>query len=234
MRAARQGQGEGAEQEAERQPEPEGEHVHLARGAVRVPEEGGDLGEAADRRQDPDPVTHLQLHVVEGEQLHVAAPHAGDHRVEPALEVELAERTGRDLRVRDEDAAQVELAPVEVDPLLHGRAQPFGDARELARRPDDGDEVRGTEPGLVRHERGDPVSLEPPEDHAPAQPPDELLHRERADVLRDAHGDVGERLVGRPQLGEPPPLARQVGPEHPQPEEDGQDDADDPLGYAME
>ena len=119
------------EQQPERHPEAERQRVDLAERPQRVAEERRDLLHARTRGDDADLVAELERHRRVGDEVDVSAAHARGGRAEALVEAELSEPAARDRLLGHGDAAEIDVAAVELrllvaleadlrDHLLHG------------------------------------------------------------------------------------------------------------------
>jgi hypothetical protein len=153
---AGQRDGDEPDEQPDRQAHAEGERVDLADLALGVAEQRGDVRQLAARRDHPHPVAELEHEAVVGEEVQVAATHAGDDAVEPAGHVQVAHRAPGRLGVGDEEAAEADGAAVVGEVLADLVAQPVAGLGHRLGGPDDDHPVprqqllvRGDDPGAV-------------------------------------------------------------------------------------
>lgn len=139
-----------SERQARGDAQAEREHVDLAERAVRVAEEPGDLGHALARADDAHAVAELEQHLRIGDEVDVAAPHPRDRCLVAFVEIEVREPPACDAPARDDDPPEVELAPVELDPVAGLVAELRDDLLDVYRPADDGQDVAGLRRDLVR------------------------------------------------------------------------------------
>jgi hypothetical protein len=99
--------------------------------ARRIAQEPRHIADGGAVREDANPVAELHDRVVIGHEVHVAAPQARHDRAEAPREVEVAQRMSRDVAVRDEDPAHVQLTVIAIDALARDVTEPGDSVSDL-------------------------------------------------------------------------------------------------------
>ncbi len=96
----------------------------------------GQVAHPAARRDDAQPVAQLQVQVVAGEQVQVAAPDPGDDPTEAPGHVQLLDAAPGERGVGQQHAPEVDLAPVVGEVLVRAGAEPVDGHRDGGLGPD--------------------------------------------------------------------------------------------------
>ena len=129
------------DQDAERQPDGQAHGVQVAWAALGVAQIPRDVGEAAARGDDADPVALLDDEIRCRQQVDVAAADPRRHGAEPISEPQPRDGAPGKPGVRDHHPAHVEVVPVERQVVLAVDADALADEADRVRVSDHGHQV---------------------------------------------------------------------------------------------